>query len=286
MADEKPTRVVVYSPESPIRHPGAFIAAMGRDILAGRGLAWRLFVRDTRAAYRQSYLGYLWAVLPPLATTFTFSFLNSQNMISIQSTPVAYPAFVMIGTLLWQAFIEALNSPMAALQSAKSMLTKINFPREALIVAEIMKLLFNLAIRLLLLIPLFFIYKIELHSSALLFPLGLGVLIMMGMAIGLWLVPVGMLYLDVGRGLSLISGFWMLLTPVVYPPPSNAVGAFLAKWNPVSPVLLTARDWLIGEAPTHLAAFGILGTVSLVVFFLGWLIFRITMPMLVERMGG
>ena len=279
-------REVVYSPESPIRHPGRFLAAMFRDVLAGRELAWRLFVRDISAAYRQSFLGYIWAILPPLATTLTFSFLNSQNMINIGQTPVPYPAFVLIGSLLWQAFLESLNCPMSALNGGRAMLTKINFPREALIMAGLMNLLFNLGIRLVLLIPLFVIFHIPVTSSMLLFPLGLLAVIGLGLSIGLWLAPVGLLYSDVGRGIGLISGFWMLLTPVVYPPPASGFGAFLAKWNPASPVILTARDWLIGQEPSMLPGFVLIAALSAVAFFFGWIILRLTLPMLVERMGG
>lgn len=277
---------VVYTRESPMRHPGRFFRQMGADVLAGRELAWRLFVRDISAAYRQSFLGYLWAVLPPLATTLTFSFLNSQNMINIGSTPVPYPAYVLIGSLLWQGFLEALNCPMSALNGGRAMLTKINFPRESLIMAGLMNLLFNLGIRLVLLIPLFLLFRIPVTTSMLLFPLGLLSVIGLGLSIGLWLAPIGLLYSDIGRGIGLISGFWMLLTPVVYPPPASGVGAFLAKWNPASPVILTARDWLIGQEPTHLPGFLLVSILALLAFFLGWIIVRVTLPMLVERMGG
>ena len=37
-----------------------------RNLVNSRELAWRLFVRDTSAQYRQSVLGYLWVFIPPL----------------------------------------------------------------------------------------------------------------------------------------------------------------------------------------------------------------------------
>jgi hypothetical protein len=50
-------KVTVYSPESQMRHPLDLVRAMFRDAWGARGLAWRLFVRDNSALYRQSLLG-------------------------------------------------------------------------------------------------------------------------------------------------------------------------------------------------------------------------------------
>src|SRR5262245_23299892 len=106
---ELPT--TVYTPESPLRRPRALLASMIQDLLASRELAWRLFVRDTRARYRDSLLGYLWVFIPPLVASLPFIFLNAQGVIKIGDTPLPYGADAMIGTLPWQDFLDALNLP-------------------------------------------------------------------------------------------------------------------------------------------------------------------------------
>ncbi len=75
-----PLAVNVYTPESPLRNPRRFLREMFRDLRASRELAWRLFVRDTSAQYRQSMLGYVWAFLPPLVASLPFIFLNAQGV--------------------------------------------------------------------------------------------------------------------------------------------------------------------------------------------------------------
>lgn len=67
---------VTYSSVSQSHSPAGLLAAMVRDLLASRELAWRLTVRDISARYRQSILGYVWAILPPIVSTFTFVLLN------------------------------------------------------------------------------------------------------------------------------------------------------------------------------------------------------------------
>jgi lipopolysaccharide transport system permease protein len=279
-------QVTIYTPSSALAQPGQLVRKMLHDLWAGRGLAWRLFLRDTAALYRQSILGYLWAFLPPIATTATFVFLNSQQILSVGDTPIAYAPYVMIGTVLWQTFVDAMNSPLRAVAANRSMLIKMNFPREALILAGIMEVVFNLLIRLLLLIPVFFIFSIPLGGSALLLPLGVAALILLGTSIGLLLTPLGLLYTDVGRALAMIATFWMFLTPVVYPPPTAGFASALIAMNPVTPVIVTTRDWLTSQVATHLPGFLIVTAGAMFVFAIAWLIYHIAIPYLIERMGG
>lgn len=278
--------VTVYSPESPLKHPGRLLRGMFRDVLAARELAWRLFVRDLSAQYRQTYLGYVWAFLPPLVASLTFIYLNSQGIMKITGITIPYPAFAMMGTLLWQTFVDAMQSPIAAVQTAKPMLAKINFPREAILMAGLSMVIFNFLIRLVLLVAVMAVWHVVPDAGLLLFPVAMAGLLACGFAVGMALLPVGTMYGDVGRGITVVSGFWMLLTPVVYAPKTTGFAGHLATWNPVAPVLTTAREALSGVAFTHLPAFIGISLGAALLCFLGLLAFRLVMPILIERMGG
>jgi lipopolysaccharide transport system permease protein len=259
---------------------------MLRDLWQGRELAWRLFLRDIAAMYRQTILGYVWAFLPPLATAATFVFLNSQSILRVGATPVPYAAYVMIGTVLWQSFADALNSPMRVVAANRTMLIKISFPREALILAGLMDVFFNFLIRATLLVPVFLIFDIPVTSSILLFPIGVVALILLGLSIGLFLTPVALLYTDIGRGIGILLGFWLFLTPVVYPPPKTGIAAYLTTVNPVSPIIVTTRDWLISQAPAHLGPAVIVTSMAVLLLLVAWVVFHVALPHLIERMGG
>ena len=278
--------IIVYTPESPLRHPGRLLRAMFRDLVASRELAWRLFVRDLSAQYRQTYLGYLWAFLPPLVAAATFIFLQSQGIVHITGTPVPYAAFAMMGTLLWQVFVDAIQSPITAVQGAKPMLAKINFPREAILMAGLYMVVFNFLIRLVLLAVVMAVWRVKPDIGLLLFPLAVVSLLTCGFAVGLALLPLGALYGDVGRGMGILAQFWMLLTPVVYPASTEGVAGWLATWNPAAPVLTTAREALSGVPFTHLPAFIGISVAAAVLCFLGLLAYRLVIPILIERMGG
>ncbi len=279
-------RITVYTADSPLLRPTQFFKEMMRDLLASRELAWRLFIRDIQAQYRQTLLGYVWAFLPPLATSLTFMFLSSQQILSIGATPIPYPAFVLIGTTLWQTFVDALNAPLKLVQSSREMLAKINFPREALILAGLGEVLFNFAIRSVILVFAILWFKIPISYELCLAPLGVASLIAFGLMLGILVTPIGMLYQDVSRGLLVVTGFWMLLTPVIYPTPRTWPASLLSKWNPVSTLIVSTREWLTGSAGANPAAFLAVTAATLILTVLGWILYRLAMPHLVERMGG
>lgn len=281
-----PLAVNVYTPESPLRHPGRFLREMFRDLGASRELAWRLFVRDTSAQYRQSMLGYVWAFLPPLVASVPFIFLNSQGVVTIEGTSIPYPAYAMIGTIIWQVFADALNSPLKTVAAAKSMLVKINLPREAILLSGLGQVIFSFVIRLVLLTVIFTWFKIMPPVTVLLFPIGVFALILVGFTIGVALTPLGLLYNDVQQTLPIATTFLMLLTPVVYPPPQTGLAAMVAKWNPLTPLIVVTRDWMTTGDATQIAAFAIITTVAIVLLFAGWIMYRLALPHIIARMGG
>ncbi|KAA5546125.1 ABC transporter permease [Roseiconus nitratireducens] len=282
--DDLPVRV--YSPSPAIEHPGRLLQDMGHDLMAGRELAWRLFMRDLKAQYRQTYLGYLWAFLPPLVASLTFIFLQSQGITNIRGTTVPYAAFAMMGTLLWQTFVEAMQSPLNSITTAKPMLAKVNFPREAILVSGMYMVGFNFLIRLVLLAAVMAYWQVVPGATVILFPLAMLGLLLCGFCIGLLMVPIGGLYGDVLKAIPIVAQFWMLLTPVVYPPQSDGLAGFLAMWNPISPLITTARATLTGDPLTQLPLTIAITLCAACIATAGLIAYRLIMPHLIERMGG
>jgi lipopolysaccharide transport system permease protein len=278
--------ITVYTPESPLREPGKLLRSMFRDLLASRGLAWRLFVRDTSAQYRQSFLGYVWAFIPPLVASLPFVFLNSQGVVNIKATALPYAAYAMIGTIIWQIFVDALNSPLKTVIAAKPMLARINFPREAILLSGLGQVIFSFLIRLVLLVAIFLWFHITPPSTVFLFPLGVLSLILVGFMAGILLTPLGLLYSDVQQIIPIAAMCLMFLTPVLYPPPESGIAAVLAKWNPLTPLVTTTRDWLTLGTTSHLFSFLVVSIAAFFLLFLGWLLYRLALPHIISRIGN
>ncbi|MFC1680371.1 ABC transporter permease [Pseudomonadota bacterium] len=278
--------VTVYTPDSQVQHPAKMLRSMFRDLAASRELAWRLAVRDIRAQYRQAFLGILWAFITPLANTVTWIFLSGAGIIAVGETPLPYPVYVFTGTMLWAIFMDALNAPLQQTNAARGMLAKLNFPRESLIVSGIYQTLFNAGIKIGLLLAVLPFLDVDLSWSLLLFPIGLISLVLVGTAIGLLLTPVGVLYTDIGRALPLLMQFLMYLTPVVFAMPKEGIAATIFALNPLSPIILTARDWLTGLPAEHLIGFVVVNLLALLLLAVVWIVFRLAMPILIERMSA
>lgn len=256
------------------------------DIRSSRFLAKQLAVRDIKAQYRQSYLGIIWAFVTPLTTAFVWMFLNATGTIQLTDTGVPYPVYAFSGTLLWSIIVEAINSPTASTNAAKGIMSKINFPKEALIISGIYKLLFNSAIKIVLLVVFVFFYGVGYHHSLLLFPLAILGAIVFGTTIGLFLTPIGMLYKDIQKMVTMGLGLLMYVTPVVYGIPKEGIMKTIMEWNPFTPLILTTRDFVIGATPEYLSYYLVIIGVSIPLFFLGMLFYRVSIPIIVERMSA
>lgn len=279
-------RTTVYTPESQLRQPLKMVRAMFADLWLARELAWRLTVRDISAQYRQAFLGMAWALILPLVNTVTWIFLNGAGIVAVADTALPYPVYVFTGTMLWQIFTEAFQAPNVQVNQGKAMLSKVNFPHEALILSGLGQTGFNALIKVGLLIPAVLILGIFPNWSILLLPLGVFSLMLTGTALGLLLTPVGALYADVARGIGLVTQFWMYITPVVFALPVGGWTAVVFRLNPLTPLILTSRDWLTGFRPQFLLDFAIVNVVMLFVLLVGWVIYRVSMPILIERMNA
>lgn len=279
-------QVTVYTPDSSLANPLRMARAMLRDLLSSRELAWRLAVRDLSAQYRQAFLGILWAFIIPLANTVAWIFMNSAGVIKVADTALPYPLYVFTGTMLWAIFMEALNMPLQQVTAAKPMLAKLNFPRESLILSGIYLNLFNAAIKCGLMLVALLVMGINPGWTLLLFPVGIASLMLAGTALGLLITPVGMLYSDIGRAVPLLMQFLMYVTPVVFPMPKEGWAATLFNLNPLTPLILTSRDWLTGIAPDYLASFQLVNLAALALLLMVWVVYRLAMPILIERMSA
>lgn len=276
----------IYTPEPELRRPARLLTSMMKDIIQSRELAWRLFIRNISARYRQTIIGYAWAILPPLLTSLTWIFLNAQNIMSIKRTDVPYALYVLVGTVLWQVFADSIHTPIRVVKESASMIAKINFPRESLILAAILEILFNFSIQLCLLAGVLIYFGVPLSFTTLLVLPGIVGLIMAGVMVGIILTPFSILYGDIQNGLPLILQPLFYLTPIVYAPPDHGIGALISLYNPISPLIKFPREIIISGQVTDLQPFLIVSCVTFFMLFSGWILYRISMPHLIERIAA
>lgn len=275
---------VSYNSKSSLRHPQLFFNQMLSDIKRSRYIAWRLMMRDINAKYRQTLLGYFWALIPPVVVTYGLVMATQAKVINVGETSLPYPAYVILSMVLWQTFLEAFNAPSTAVLEAKAMLAKINFPRESIILAKVGEVFFNFLIKLVLVLYVFVTYKIQPGWSLLLVPFGVVSLVVLGTFLGVFIAPFGAIYQDISKGLMLLTTPWMFITPVFYAVPKQGTFATLVDLNPVTHLLVTTRELLTTGVVSDLSGFVWVSTLSLVGLLFSWITFRLAIPYVIERM--
>lgn len=277
-----------YSTESSIRRPLKLLANIFSSTIAGRELAWRFFLRNIKGTYRQTLLGFVWILLPLIIQIAAWYYLFTQGNLVAKEVK-NFLIFLAIGSVIWQTFFDAILAPMNAMRKNSNTMVRLNFPRETLVLVGLAEVFFNLAVRVVLIGLLCVYYQliyggIQFSIYTLMVPVYVIALIFLGTGMGLLISPIGILYQDVGQSLSIISPFWMILTPVVYPAAqSNAV------WNAINPpagLLSASRDLLVtGQTEMHwLAIIWLL--IAIPYFLIGLIWYRISFPIVIERMAN
>ena len=285
MLEDKKLSVTVYEKQRKIN----LVKLLGQtltDFFGSHFLALQLTRRDVSAQYRQSYFGILWLFITPLASAAIWVFLNSSGTITITDTGVPYPVYAFSGTLIWSILLESINAPMASTNAARGIISKINFPKEALVLSGIYKLLFNSSFKVLLQVVIIFAFGVGFHWSLLLLPLVLVMAVVFGTSLGLLITPIGLLYSDVSRLISMGLSLLMYVTPVVYGIPKTGIMKTIMTYNPFTPFILTSRDVAVGGSPEFLNYFLGLTGLGIVLFFIGLVIYRVSIPVIVERLSA
>lgn len=276
----------IYTAESRIRHPLRVVLETARGIVAARELAWRLMLRDLNAQYRQSLLGYVWAFVPSVVMAAGFTLARESNVIAVGETDLPYPAYVMLGTVLWQTFTEALLGPIQALVGARAIMAKVQLRHEALVLGKIGETVLNLGPKLVLVAAVFVWFQVPVTWTVIFAPVALLQIVILGAFFGVLVAPFGALYGDVPRALPILAGFWLFLTPVIYPMPQAGAFAALVALNPVTPLLLTARELATTGQVSHPVEFVVVSAVGSLGLFAAMLGYRLAMPFVVERMSA
>jgi len=270
----------LYSAQPALQRPLSFLCSMRDDVRVSLRMALPVLRTSLRARYRRSVLGYVWLLLPMIASTLACVYLQSRRFVTFAPAGAPFAAYVLSGIALWQCFVDALNAPLHQLGQHRQIVLRSNVPHEAVMLAGLAEALLACAARFAVLVPvLVLLLDVPLQVGQLAVLLGVLQLALLGFAIGVLLAPLGMLYQDVARGITLLSAFGFVITPVIYRAGDNA---FIAG-NPVAVFLGSARAALLGTAVTHPTA--LITSVTCVVLVVALVLYRLARPHITARLG-
>lgn len=278
--------VTIYQPGCRAAwRPGAW-REMASELAGSRELIWRLFLRDFTARYRQTLLGLAWALIMPLVMVGTFVFLRRSGVLNVGELDLPYPAYALVGLTIWQIFAGGMVTCSNSLVAGGSMVTKINFSKETLVIAAFGQTLVEVLVRLVLVGAVFLFYGLVPPWTALLFPFALLPLLLFTLGLGFLLSLLNAVFRDVANIVTILTTFLLLLTPVLYPPPASGPVSVLSAFNPLVALVGGPRDLLLTGQLSQPMAFCLSGAASLLLFLLSWHLFHLAETRIPERVGA
>ncbi|MBX9653380.1 ABC transporter permease [bacterium] len=253
--------------------------------VSGRFVAWELFISRLAESRQAAFFGLMSLFLPPLAVAAWATLIRHAKVINVPEVAddLPYPAFVLLSMMLWMTFTESIMAPLEGVVMQLRSLAHANYPIEAVTLARLGEVIFHFLFKLILIIGAGIWFKLPVSFMVIFAPIALLFMILFGMGIGLTLAPFHVLYRDVGQSLNTIITFWLFLTPVFFPVPTEGAASWLFALNPVTPLLSATRELATIGWITQPLGFVIMVLVSAGLFLFGCVLLRRSVPILVEQ---
>ena len=181
-----------------------------------RELLYALTLREVKARYRQSLLGFGWAVAQPLALMFVFTLVFSR-FARVGSEGLPYPLFSYAAMVPWTFLSNALNTATIGLVSQRSIVTKTYFPREIIVMSQVgarfVDFLAGMAVYALLIVW----FQVWPTPWILLLPALILLQLVLVVACSLITSALHVRFRDLAPVVTLGLQIWLYLTPVGYP---------------------------------------------------------------------
>ncbi len=256
------------------------------NLVKHRELIENLVLRDVKTRYKQSVLGYAWAVLNPLIVSLTYGLVFGLWLKQGNTVGINFIIYNYFGLLVWNFFAIGLSAATESLVSHLSLITKIYFPREVFPISAVLSKLVDVGFGLIGLIPLLIIFHTRPSPNILLALLLLPIPITFTIGLGMLCASANLFYRDVRYLVTMVLGLLNFAVPLMYSltlVPERVLPFYLS--NPIAVTIEAMRRLAFpktGHVMELLPYLGIATGISLVTFFVGYAVFKHNEPRFAE----
>lgn len=189
-----------------------------KELIEYRELFFFFTWRDIKVKYRQTFLGFLWAVLQPLLLMIIFTFFIGRAL-NVPSEGMGYPVFVFSGLMLWLIFSSGITQAGNSMVSQAQIIRKIYFPRLIIPLSAILVSLFDFVVASVVFVPviLYFQPTVNYMKALICWPAGIGLAVLSTFGPGCLLAALNVKYRDFRYVIPFLVQVLLFVTPVIYP---------------------------------------------------------------------
>lgn len=255
------------------------------DLWRYRDLLLMFVKRDFVSFYKQTVLGPLWFFIQPIFTTLVFTFVFG-NLAGISTDGLPQQLFYLTGITSWNYFSDCLTKTSTVFRDNANIFGKVYFPRLIMPLSIVVSNLVRFGVQLLLMVAMmvyFYFFPTAGTSFApsiglLLFPVLVLLMALLGLGLGLIITAMTTKYRDLTFLVTFGVQLLMYGTTVIYPL-SYAREKGYGTWvelNPMTGIIEAFRYAFLGKGEFTPWSIGYSVVVTLVILFLGILIFNKT----------
>jgi lipopolysaccharide transport system permease protein len=238
-----------------------------------RELLYQMTRRDLMLRYKQTVMGFGWAIFMPIVNTVIFTVVFTR--VAHIDVGVPYPVFAYCGLLAWNFFASSLKFSVSSLTTNTNLVAKVYFPREIFPFSAVAVAVVDLAVGAIVLAGMMVYYRLPLAPAVLFLPVVVVVETIFTAGVALLLAMANLFYRDVKYLFEVVITMWMFGTSVVYP--VDRVGGVLGVvlgLNPMTPIVDGYRAVLLrGEMPAA-GPFAAAAALSIAVLAFAWVLFH------------
>jgi len=219
-----------------------------KELWAYRELLYVLTVRDIKVRYKQTVLGFAWAIIQPVMMMVVFSIFFG-GLANMPSDGFPYPIFVYAALLPWTFFANCIANSANSVVGSANLVSKVYFPRVIIPLSSVGSGLVDFMIATAILLILMLYYRVSWSLNLLMAPVLVSAAVLTALGVGTCLAALNVAYRDFRYVVPFLVQLWMFATPVVYPAslvPRDWQWALYL--NPMAGVIEGFRSAFLGRA--------------------------------------
>ena len=212
------TPVLFYLHESISRGESISLSKELAELWRFRGLLWQLVRRDLKVRYKNSRLGFLWSIAPPLmqVAVITFAFRHATNFAA--KFP-SYSAFVLVAMIPWTYFQTAVQDSCQSILMMYTVIKKVYLPREIIPLSSTISNFIHFLLSWLVFVLYWYIFRRgPILWTVLWFPYLVIVQFMLVTGVGLFVACLNVFYEDIKYIVTIVMSLLLFVLPIMYVP--------------------------------------------------------------------